>query len=57
MAGYCMPAMGLARIVEATLQLRGTAGAVQQGTPRTAFASGASVTAAQTQTAVILEAA
>ena len=56
MAGYAAPAMGLARIVEATLQLRGTAGAVQQGKPRTALASGLSVTAAQTQTVVVLEA-
>lgn len=56
MAGYSVPAMGLARIVEATLQLRGVAGGVQQGAPRIALASGLSVTAAQTQTAVILEA-
>lgn len=57
MAGYGVPAMGLARIVEATLQLRGTAGPIQQGKPRTALASGLSVTAAQTQTVVVLEAA
>ncbi|MDP3676628.1 MAG: hypothetical protein Q8R44_16265 [Novosphingobium sp.] len=57
MAGYGVPAMGLARIVEATLQLRGAAGPVQQGRPRTAMASGQSVTAAQTQTVVVLEAA
>jgi acetyl-CoA C-acetyltransferase len=56
-AGYAAPAMGLARIVEATLQLRGTAGAVQLGGPRTALASGLSVTAAQAHTAVVLEAA
>ena len=55
-AGYSVPAMGLARIVEATLQLRATAGAVQVGKPRTAMASGLSVTAAQTQTVIILEA-
>jgi hypothetical protein len=56
MAGYGVPAMGLARIVEATLQLRGDAGPIQQARPRTALASGLSVTAAQTQTVVILEA-
>ena len=55
-AGYGVPAMGLARIVEATLQLRGAAGAVQQGAPRTALASGLSVTAAQAHTAIVLEA-
>lgn len=55
-AGYCAPAMGLARIVEATLQLRGKAGANQQGRPRTALASGSSVMAAQTQTVIVLEA-
>jgi acetyl-CoA C-acetyltransferase len=55
-AGYGVPAMGLARIVEATLQLRGAAGAVQQDQPRTALASGLSVTAAQTHTVVVLEA-
>ena len=57
MSGYGVPAMGLARIVEATLQLRGTAGPIQQGSPRTAMASGLSVTAAQTQTVIVLEAA
>lgn len=57
MAGYAVPAMGLARIVEATLQLRGKAGPVQQRIPRTAMASGLSVTAAQTQTVIVLEAA
>jgi acetyl-CoA C-acetyltransferase len=56
-AGYCAPAMGLARIVEAVLQLRGQAGAVQQGKPRIALASGSSVTAGQTQTVIVLEAA
>lgn len=55
-AGYSVPAMGLARVVEATLQLRGTAGAVQSGKPRTALASGLSVTAAQAHTVVVLEA-
>lgn len=57
MAGYGVPAMGLARIVEATFQLRGTAGPIQQGTPRTALTSGVSVTAAQTQAVVVLETA
>jgi acetyl-CoA acetyltransferase len=56
-AGYCAPAMGLARIVEATLQLRGTAGPVQQGTPRRALATGSSTVASQTHTAIVLEAA
>jgi len=56
-AGYCAPAMGLARIVEAVLQLRGTAGANQVSKPRRALASGSSIVAAQTQTVVVLEAA
>lgn len=55
--GYCAPAMGLSRIVEATLQLRGAAGAVQQRGSRTALATGSSTVAAQTHTAVVLEAA
>lgn len=55
-AGYCAPAMGLVRIVEATLQLQRRAGAIQQGSPRTALASGSSILAGQTQTVVILEA-
>jgi acetyl-CoA acetyltransferase len=56
-SGYCAPAMGLVRLVEATLQLQRRAGSVQQGTPRIALASGSSVIAAQTQTVAILEAA
>ena len=56
-AGYCAPAMGLARIVEAVLQLRGTAGGIQQPDTRRVLATGCSTAAAQTQTAVILEAA
>jgi acetyl-CoA acetyltransferase len=55
-AGYCAPAMGLARIVEATLQLQGRAGAIQLSGARRALASGSSVVAAQTHTAVVLEA-
>lgn len=55
--GYCAPAMGLARVVESVLQLRGTAGAVQTGRPRTALATGASIVGGQTHTSVILEAA
>ncbi len=55
-AGYCPPAMGLARVVEAVFQLRGTAGAIQQGAPRLAMASGASLVAAQTHTVILLEA-
>ena len=56
-AGYCAPAMGLARVVEAVLQLTGAAGANQIGSPRRAIATGSSIVAMQTQTAVILEAA
>jgi acetyl-CoA C-acetyltransferase len=56
-AGYCAPAMGLARIVEAVLQLTGGAGTNQAGSPRRAIATGSSIIAMQTQTAVILEAA
>ena len=55
-AGYCAPAMGLARIVEATLQLQGRAGGIQLQGPRSALATGSSVVAAQTHTAVVLEA-
>ncbi|CAH1655230.1 MULTISPECIES: hypothetical protein [unclassified Chelatococcus] len=55
-SGYCAPAMGLIRLAEATLQLQGRAGGNQQGTPRVAFASGSSIIAGQTQTAVIVEA-
>jgi hypothetical protein len=55
-AGYCAPAMGLTRIVEAVLQLRGAAGAVQQGSPRRVLATGSSTIAAQTHTAIVLEA-
>lgn len=56
LAGYCPPAMGLTRVVEVIHQLRGTAGAIQQGKPRLAMASGASLMAAQTHTVVLLEA-
>jgi acetyl-CoA C-acetyltransferase len=55
-AGYCAPAMGLARIVEATLQLTRRAGANQLPVARRAIATGSSIVAAQTHTAVILEA-
>ena len=55
-AGYCAPAMGLARIVEATLQLQGRAGAIQRPGARKALATGSSIVAAQTHTAVVLEA-
>ena len=54
-AGYCAPAMGLARIVEATLQLQGRAGGIQLKAPRRALATGSSIVAAQTHTAVVLE--
>ncbi len=56
-AGYCAPAMGLTRIVEATLQIQGRAGAIQLPRARRAFALGTSIVAAQTQTAIVLEAA
>jgi acetyl-CoA C-acetyltransferase len=55
--GYCAPAMGLARIVEASLQLQSRAGPIQLTNVRRAMATGSSVVAGQTQTAVILEAA
>jgi len=55
--GYCAPAMGLARIAEAVLQLQGRAGAVQVAGARKALATGSSVVAGQTHTAVVLEAA
>ena len=55
-AGYCAPAMGLLRIAEAILQLQGRAGAVQLPKVRRALASGSAVLAAQTHTAVALEA-
>ena len=55
-AGYCIPSMGLTRLVEAILQLRGTAGATQQPDVRRALASGGSTIAGQTQTVVLLEA-
>lgn len=55
--GYSPPCMGLVRIVEAALQLRGGAGAAQVVDARRALASGSSIVAGQTQTVVILEAA
>ena len=55
--GYSPPSMGLVRIVESVLQLRGTAGSVQQRSVRRAVATGGSVVAGQTQTVVLLEAA
>lgn len=56
-SGYSRPVMGLARVVEAILQLRGTAGAVQIPGARTALATGSSTVAGQTQTAIVLAAA
>lgn len=54
-AGWCAPGMGLVRAVEAVLQLRGAAGAVQRQGVRRAMATGSSTVAGQTQTAVVLE--
>jgi acetyl-CoA acetyltransferase len=56
-AGYCAPAMGLARIVEATLQLQRRAGANQLPVAHRAIATGSSIVAAQTHTVIVLEAA
>ena len=56
-AGYCAPAMGLVRIVEAAMQLQGRAGGVQLSKVRRALATGSCVVGAQTHTAVVLEAA
>jgi len=56
-AGYCAPAMGLVRIAEAVMQLQGRAGAIQLPRARRALASGSCLVAAQTHTAVVLEAA
>ena len=56
-SGYSRPTMGLLRIAEAILQLRGDAGPVQVGGARTALASGSSTVAGQTQTAIVLAAA
>jgi hypothetical protein len=49
--------MGLLRIAEAILQLRGQAGPIQLDGVRTALASGSSTVAGQTQTVIVLEAA
>lgn len=56
-AGYCAPAMGLARIAEAAMQVQGHAGPIQLPRVRRALASGSCVVAAQTHTVVVLEAA
>lgn len=54
-AGYCAPAMGLVRTIEAGNRLRSEAG--PESPPRLALASGSSTVAGQTQAAVVLEAA
>jgi acetyl-CoA C-acetyltransferase len=56
-SGYSRPTMGLLRIAEAILQLRGQAGPIQLDGVRTALASGSSTVAGQTQTVIVLEAA
>jgi acetyl-CoA C-acetyltransferase len=56
-SGYSRPTMGLLRIAEAVLQLRGQAGPVQLDGVRRALASGSSTVAGQTQTVIVLEAA
>jgi hypothetical protein len=55
-SGYSPPSMGLVRVVETVLQLRGTAGPLQQRPVRRTVATGGSVVAGQTQTVVLLEA-
>ena len=56
-AGECAPATGLARFVEAVLQLQRRAGGVQiEGPCRRALVVCGSATAGQTQTAVVVEA-
>jgi hypothetical protein len=49
--------MGLVRIAEAVMQLQGRAGAIQLPRARRALATGTCLVAAQTHTAVVLEAA
>jgi acetyl-CoA C-acetyltransferase len=56
-AAFCPPAMGLTRLVEACLQMRGTAGDIQLPDVRRALITGSSVVASQTHTAIVLEAA
>jgi acetyl-CoA C-acetyltransferase len=56
-SGYSRPTMGLLRIAEAILQLRGSGGPVQVDGVRTALATGSSTVAGQTQTAIVLAAA
>lgn len=54
-AGFCDPAMGLVRVVEAALQLQGRAGAIQRPGVRRALAVCPAVVAAQTHTAIVME--
>ena len=56
-AGWCYPAMGLARLAECYFQLKGQAGDIQiPGSLKRALAIGSSPVGAQTNTAMILEA-
>ncbi len=56
-AGFCDPAMGLVRVVEAALQVQGLAGAIQHPGVQRALAICPAVVAAQTHTAIVLESA
>jgi hypothetical protein len=49
--------MGLVRVVESILQLRGEAGVNQVAGARRAMATGSSTVAGQTHTAIVVEAA
>lgn len=56
-SGYSRASMGLTRVVEGVLQLRGSAGAPQRPGVRSVLASGSSTVAGQTHTVVVMVAA
>lgn len=56
-AGYCPPAMGLTRVVEAVLRLRQDTIPGRSSRTRSGLATGASPLAGQCQTAILLDAA